>query len=115
VSTGIARSRLRETNLIPRRVKIARVRDNIQISFDERLRETSLHARPIVVVGLSGDELHYRLEVEGSALVQRFDGGAGGRLNTIRLDGDVLMIRVVVFSESLPANVTYDLRYVRVR
>jgi hypothetical protein len=114
-ASDIARSRLRETNPIPRRVMIRRAGANVQISFDGRLRETALHSRPVVVIGLSGDEVRYRLEVESGALVQRFDGDAGGRLNTIRLEGDLLIVRVVVFSQSLPVNVTYDLRYARVR
>jgi hypothetical protein len=114
-ASEIARSRLREANPIPGRLTIERAGERVRISFDGRLRETALHARPIIVIGLAGDELRYRLEVDRGALVQRFDGEAGGRLNTIRLEGDLLIVHVVIFSGSLPMNVSYDLRYLRIR
>jgi hypothetical protein len=78
-ASEIARSRLREANPIPGRLTIERAGERVRISFDGRLRETALHANPIIVIGLAGDELRYRLEVGDGALVQRFDGEAGGR------------------------------------
>ncbi len=113
IARDIARSRLRATNEIPKTLEIVRSGDRVRIAFDGREREAALQMPPITIVGVTGDELAYTLNLSSGALVQRFEGSRGGRLNTIRMEGDAIVVRVTIFSNSLPANVVYDLRYVQ--
>ena len=113
IARDIARDRLRETNQIPRTLRIVRDGHRIRISFDGREREASVRGAPVKVVGITGDALDYTLDVSSSCLVQRFEDERGGRINMIRAEGDVLVVRVTIFSARLPANVVYELRYTR--
>jgi hypothetical protein len=87
--------------------------DRIRIAFDGRERETALSCAPVKVVGIDGGMLDYSLSVAGRSLVQRFEGGGGGQLNAIRVEGDQLIVKVTVYSRKLPANLVYELRYAR--
>src|SRR5688500_5412244 len=86
IARGIARSRLRETNQIPRSLRIVRAGERVKIQFDGHEREAIPRMPPITVVGMTGDELAYTLAVERNTLVQRFEGERGGRINSIRVE-----------------------------
>src|SRR5688572_24793778 len=61
IARGVARSRLRETNQIPRSLRIARAGERVKIEFDGREREAVPRMPPITVVAMTGDELAYTL------------------------------------------------------
>jgi hypothetical protein len=110
-----ARSRLRESNAIPKRLVITKAGDKVKIAFDDRERVTGVAAAPVRVVGRTGSELAYTLGILGGALVQRFEGDGSGQVNAIRIEGDEVVVRVTVFSGRLPSNVVYELRYRRTK
>jgi hypothetical protein len=115
LARSIARDRLQSSNRIPKTLRIARAAGRVRIAFDGRERETALGADPIRIVGRHGDELDYTLRLHDGWLVQRFEGENGGQINAMRAEGDTVVVRVTVFSSRLPANLVYELRYVRSR
>jgi hypothetical protein len=112
-SRAIARRRLRASNEIPQTLRIERDGERVTIAFDGRERKVSVGGPPISVDGIHGDDLRYSLEIRGATLVQRFDDGGSGRINEFRADGDAVMVKVRVYSDRLPKDVVYELRYVR--
>jgi hypothetical protein len=113
LSRGIARRRLLAASRIPQSLRIARDGDLVKIVFDDRERRSRIGTAPIKVIGSSGDELDYTVRIEDEALVQRFEGESGGRINTLYRQDEVIIVKVTIHSVRLPANVVYKLRYTR--
>lgn len=110
----IARGRLSDSNRPAARLRITEAGGEVQITFDGRTRITAVDAAPVEIIGLTGKRLAYTLKLVDGALVQTFHGASGGRINTLRVAGDGLVIQVRVYSPRLPADVLYELRYTRV-
>lgn len=110
---GLMRSRLKESNTIAEEITIDRSGEKVQITYNGPTRTNKIGAPAVRIVAGSGDELDYTLSARGSRLIQRFEGERGGRINSFRLDGSMLIVRVTIFSKRLPQNVVYELRYRR--
>lgn len=108
---SIARGRLQDSNKIPERVSIAKKGDKMVISFDDRHYEARLDGRPVEVIGITGDPLRHRVQIESSSLHESFRGEKGNRDNTFDRSGDTLRIDVLIRSEKLPKPLRYRLTY----
>ena len=67
----------------------------------------------IEVTGVDGKPLQLTHRFRKKQLVQSFDGSQGGRRNVMSLRGHRLRIRVLVHSESLPADLSYQLTFAK--
>lgn len=114
VARGIARGRLRESNLVPTSVVVSHDEHHVAIAFDERQYEAPLDGSSTTVVGLTGDELRYSVSISSAKLQQSFVGPKGTRDNVMALRGeDGLEMRVKVASASLPEPIEYRLTFRR--
>jgi hypothetical protein len=113
IARGIMRRRLHESNGIGERIRIEQHGDEVTIAYNGPPRTARIGGPPVHFTARTGDELAYTLRSDGRRLVQRFEGKRGGRINSFHLDGDQLVVRVTIFSDRLPADVVYELRYAR--
>ena len=107
----IARSKLQEGNKIAERLDITLDGDEISVAFDGRPFVAGLDGSKKRVVGITGDELDYHVEVGSSKLRQVFKGDKGGRSNAMRRSGNKIAIDVKVTSSKLPKPLQYRLTY----
>jgi hypothetical protein len=107
----IARSKLQEGNKIAERLDITLDGDAVSVAFDGRPFVASLDGSKKRVVGITGDELDYHVEVGASKLRQVFKGDKGGRSNAMRRSGKKIAIDVKVTSSKLPKPLQYRLTY----
>lgn len=114
IARGIARSRLKETNRAPETIELTRDGDRLTVFIDARRYEGALDAAPVIVTGITGDEVAMTFRVAGGQLLQTFRGEDGGRENAFTLvDANTVALDVRVFSPRLPADVVYTLTYRR--
>jgi len=107
----IARSKLQEGNKIAERLDITVDGDAISVAFDGRPFVAGLDGSKKRVVGITGDELDYHVEIGTSKLRQVFKGDKGGRSNSMRHSGNKIAIDVKVTSGRLPKPLQYWLTY----
>jgi hypothetical protein len=113
VLRGVARRRLVQGNPIPDALTIEVTGDAVTIAFDERRYTAILGAPAVAVVGVDGKRAELTHRIEGSRLTQRFDAPRGERWNLFRVRGDRLRLTVIIESESLPADLVYELTFTR--
>jgi hypothetical protein len=116
IKRPIARSRLKKTNPIYRRVVISRTAQEIHVEF---------RAGAPVIAPADGTSVKWTRDDgevfdvsaawEASTLTQKFKAEDGERLNVFRLspDGRTLTLDVTISSDQLPKPMTYSLVYRR--
>lgn len=108
---GVVRDRLTESCTIPTALDVAADGATITVRFDGRAYTAELDAPAVTVTGISGNELSLTHRMDGSQLVQRFDGDRGGRVNRLARKQKKLRMSVRVHSSQLPRDLTYDLTF----
>jgi hypothetical protein len=117
IKRPIARSRLKKTNPIYRRIVIAKTPQEISVEFRSGAPvSTPADGTSVKWTRDDGEVFDVSATWEGSALAQRFKAEDGERLNVFRLtpDGRMLTLDVTVSSDQLPKPMTYSLVYRRV-
>jgi hypothetical protein len=111
----IARSRLKKTNSMARRISITRQAETITVRFDERKpAEMPADGRMVKWTGEDGEQFDVVARVEDARLVQTFKAEDGQRVNAFSTeDGQRLTLEVQVTSPRLPKPLTYSVRYRR--
>ncbi|HET6763526.1 MAG TPA: hypothetical protein VFH27_07630 [Longimicrobiaceae bacterium] len=114
---GIARSRMRSTNVAYRRVNIAETSNQFAITFDQRAAiHSPSNGTPVQWTREDGEKMQVSTHVVDGKLVQTFIPPDGRRVNTYSLsnDGKTLTMEVVVTSPKLPQPLHYRLVFDRV-
>jgi len=113
----IARSRLRSTNQLARRISIAISGPQVDIVTDGTSIKTTTDGQPAGWTREDGERIMVSTLWKGGALERVFKAEDGERANTYRLggDGDTMTVGVVVTSPQLPRPLAYRLVYRRVR
>ena len=114
---GIARSRLRATNVAYQRVSIAEQGNDFAIQFDQRHPiHSPTSGANVPWTREDGEKMQVSTRVAEGRLVQTFTPEDGRRVNTYTLspDGKTLTMDVVVTSPKLPQALHYRLVYDRV-
>ena len=109
----VAKRRLIQGNPIPAALSIEAIGETVTISFDDRRYTAVLGASAVSVVGIDGNAVELTHRVEGTRLTQRFDAPRGERWNLFRVRDEQLRLTVIVESESLPADLVYELTFTR--
>lgn len=110
---GIARSRLSDGNPIPKTLRIERDGSKMTVTWDGQPSMAVLDGKAVTVEGTSGDPLQMTLKQSGEHLKQRFVGEQGGKENFFRRTKNGAVVTVRIFSERLPADVVYQLKFRR--
>jgi hypothetical protein len=116
IKRPIARSRLKKTNPIYRRIVISRAPREIWVEFRSGAPVvTPADGSAVKWTRDDGEVFDVSSSWEGSTLTQRFKAEDGERVNVFRLnpDGRTLTLDVTVSSEQLPKPMTYSLVYRR--
>jgi hypothetical protein len=111
----IARSRLKKTNSMAKRIVISRQGETISVRFDER-KPAEMPADGSVVkwTGEDGEQFDVFARVEDARLVQTFKAEDGQRVNSFSPeDAQRLTLEVQIMSPRLPKPLTYTVRYRR--
>ena len=109
----MARRRLVQGNPIPDAIAIDVSGETVTIAFDDRRYTAVLGARAVSVVGIDGNRAELTHRVEGTRLTERFDVARGERWNLFHVRNDKLRLTVIIESESLPADLVYELTFTR--
>jgi hypothetical protein len=110
----LARSRMRKTNPLLRRIEIARTELEISVVYDGG-KPVRMPADGTITQWAreDGEVFDVAADWRGDQLVQRFKAKDGERINTFRLspDGTQLTLQVELRSPQLPAPVSYVLSF----
>ncbi|NUP13698.1 MAG: hypothetical protein HOW73_47285 [Polyangiaceae bacterium] len=112
LSRGIARDRLKESNPVASTISVSADQGSVTIAMDDRSYTAPLDGTPVKVKGITGDELDLSVKI-GDGLEQTFSGDEKGRINSMRIENNRLILTVVVHAEALPTKLTYTLTYER--
>jgi hypothetical protein len=115
ITRPVARSRLKKTNTLARRITITQQAETITVRFDER-KPAAMPADGSVTqwTGEDGEQFDVFAHVENSRLVQTFKAEDGQRVNSFTAeDAQRLTLQVQVTSPRLPKPLTYTVRYKR--
>lgn len=108
----IVRRRLEAANPIVQRLCFSVKEELLTVALDDRSYRAPLGGPPVKVRGITGDEFDLRHVIWEKAIRQIFSGEDGGRVNTFPRSADGhLDMRVRVFSDRLPKDLTYTLSY----
>jgi hypothetical protein len=112
---GTARSRLKKLNTIPRTITLDVHGDALTMTLPDAVYEAPLDGSPVRVKGPSGDPVELRHAVIGKdRLRQSFSDDDGIRVNFCdRRGDDHIRIVVVMRSDKLPKDLTYELTFRR--
>lgn len=111
---SLARSRLLDSNSIPKTIRISMIKSDAVVAFDERRYAAPVDGTSVAVVGLAGERLALQQRITREGLEMKLIGPQGGRTSLLRADGPKrLLLRVTVWSPRLPADVVYWLRFER--
>jgi hypothetical protein len=115
LTRSIARSRLKKTNSLARRIAITRQAETVTVRFDERKpAEMPADGSVIKWTGEDGEQFDVFARVENARLVQTFKAEDGQRVNSFSTeDAQRLTLEVQVTSPRLPKPLTYTVRYRR--
>ena len=116
IKRPIARSRLKKTNPIYRRIVISRTVQEISVEFRTGAPViTPADGTSVKWTRDDGEVFDVSAVWEAATLTQRFKAEDGERLNVFRLapDGRTLTLDVTVSSDQLPKPMTYSLVYRR--
>jgi hypothetical protein len=114
---GIARSRMRSTNVAYHRVTIAEPGNEFTIQYDQRAPiHTPANGTAVQWTREDGEKMQVSTRVADGKLVQTFIPPDGRRVNTYTLSNDnkTLTMEVVVTSPKLPQPLHYRLVFDRV-
>ncbi|MGA2079344.1 MAG: hypothetical protein ABSH53_01830 [Holophaga sp.] len=110
----IARSRLRNTNVVFRRIQVARTGAEVTITFDDRQpMSMPLDGTPVAWTREDGEKMTVAARLDGDDLEQTFTAHDGQRVNHFHVDPDTRTLRfqVTVRSGRLPGPVAYTVDY----
>jgi hypothetical protein len=116
IKRPIARSRLKKTNPIYRRIAISRTPHDVSVEFRSGAPvNTPANGSSVKWTRDDGEVFDVSATWQGSTLTQRFKAEDGERLNVFRLspDGRTLTLDVTISSDQLPKPMTYSLVYRR--
>ncbi|NUP06711.1 MAG: hypothetical protein HOW73_11715 [Polyangiaceae bacterium] len=114
LTRGIARDRLRESNVIPEVLTIDEAKKALTVAMDKRSYTAPVDGKVVKVKVLTGDEMDMSFAVRKDAIDQSFKGEERGRVNTFKTDAKELSLRVRVYASRLPKELVYRLTYERV-
>ena len=111
----IARSRLKKTNSMAKRIVISRQGETISVRFDERKpAEMPADGSAVKWTGEDGEQFDVFARTDDGRLVQTFKAEDGQRVNAFTAeDAQRLTLEVQVTSPRLPKPLTYAVRYKR--
>jgi hypothetical protein len=115
ITRPVARSRLKKTNSLARRISITRQAETITVRFDERKPAVMpIDGSVIKWTSEDGEQYDVFARVEDARLVQTFKAEDGQRVNSFSTeDAQRLTLEVQVTSPRLPKPLTYTVRYRR--
>ncbi|NVB43204.1 hypothetical protein G6O69_35600 [Pseudenhygromyxa sp. WMMC2535] len=111
----LGRSRLEESNTVPKKLEFRVHGDELEASFDQDSLRASLDGTPKRTTSREGEKVKVSYKLRGGKIVEFIDGGQGDRRNTFKLseDGSRLTMKVEILSGHLPVPVEYKLTYKR--
>jgi hypothetical protein len=112
---NLGRTRLQESNTIPKHLAIETDGEAVSILFDGNGHSAKLDGTPRKAESSHGDKIKVSHRMRGPKLTEFIDGVGGDRHNEFKLsaDGSRLTVKVKISSSQLPVPVEYDLSYKR--
>jgi hypothetical protein len=114
ITRPIARSRLNQTNVVYRTIRIEAEDGGIAIQYDQRQpQHMPADGRTVHWTREDGQSFLISTRLDGDDLVQTYRAEDGERTNVFHVDGATrtLTLRVTVTSPRLPGPLRYDLSY----
>lgn len=112
VTRGIARDKLTEGNIVPRRLVLEARGGRLLVVMDHQSSIGNLDGTIAKVEATEAEWMDLTLEIDAD-LEQRFVGHEKGRINRFELDGDRLVMYVRVYASALPRDLEYSLTFER--
>jgi len=112
---GLGRTRLQESNQIPKRSSNQVEGEKVESLFDGKSHGAPLEGTPIRTKSPDGEKVKISHRMRGNKLNEFIDGGKGARTNNFKLNGDGsrLTVDVTISSGHLPVPVDYRLTFKR--
>ena len=110
---NIGRSRLVESNVVPKNLSIRVEGNTIEALFDGEGFAAGLDGTPVRATNKDGEKVKVSYKLRGGKLSELIDNDKGDRQNTFKLsdDGKTLTVKVTVSSSHLPVPVDYKLTF----